>query len=78
MSKKNSFDNDLLDSFIYWKTLPNNRVLKAFKTYFPGASNIKWRMLGHDLYKVKFSYQEEQVNAIFMNNGKLVKVFSAQ
>ncbi|MDQ2178780.1 hypothetical protein [Marinifilum sp. D714] len=78
MSKKRSLDHDLLDSFIYWKTLPNNSILKAFKAYFPNASNVKWRMLGHDMYKVNFSYQEEQVNAIFMNNGKLVKVFSAE
>jgi hypothetical protein len=76
MSKKRSLDNNLLDSFIYWKTLPNDRILKAFKTYFPDASNIKWRMLNNDLYKVKFSYQEETLNAIFMNNGKLIKIYS--
>lgn len=76
MSKKRSLDNDLLDSFIYWKTLPNSSVLRSFKNYFPAASNIKWRMLGHEMYKVRFFYQEESINAIFTNNGKLVKVFS--
>lgn len=76
MSNDKTIDGEILNSFIYWKTLPNDSVLRAFKTYFPEASNIKWRMLKHDKYKAKFTYQNETLNVIFTNKGKLVKVYS--
>nr|WP_320119305.1 hypothetical protein [uncultured Marinifilum sp.] len=34
MSKKRSLDNNLLDSFIYWKTLPNDRILRHLRLIF--------------------------------------------
>lgn len=74
MSSEKTFDSDVLNSFIYWKTLPNKGILEAFKSFFPEASNIKWRMLNPDKYKVKFSYQDKTMQALFTNDGKLIKI----
>ena len=52
----------------------NTRIQNAFYKEFPGAAVISWERLKENIYQVKFTLNNERLNAFVNQEGELVAI----
>jgi hypothetical protein len=50
----------------------NQKILTSFKKDFSTAINVQWKAIEETLYEAEFSYNGEQFNAYYNEDGELI------
>lgn len=66
--------NKNLESFIYNKLIPDEKVKNAFRNYFPKAKDIEWTYKSNNIYEAVFSHKGYYKNADISTSGELKEV----
>jgi hypothetical protein len=66
--------NKNLESFIYNKLIPDEKVKNAFRNYFPKAKDIEWTYKSNNIYEAVFSHKGYYKNADISTSGEIKEV----
>jgi hypothetical protein len=66
--------NKNLESFIYNKLIPDEKVKNAFRNFFPKAKDIEWTYKSNNIYEAVFSHKGYYKNADISTSGELKEV----
>ena len=71
MTRRVSSNNKNLETFIYNKLVPDEKVRKIFNRLFPEANDIEWTYKSNNIYEAVFSHLGFYKNVCISTSGEI-------